>query len=121
MAWCGGCEWNLPVYEPARRRPELGWRWVDRSTHPAAYRLTGRQFAALGGGEGDRPGWGLPRLTLATAGVLFLLALLAVLVAGGYLTVGYWPQPLAFTLMTLTDITRPGPRVVRSGGGIVAL
>ncbi len=95
-AWCSACEWNLPVYEPNRRRPEIGWRWLDRSTHRAAYRLTRRQFVALNGKEIARTGPGAASITMVAVGVAFVVAILAALLGGGYLAVTQWPHPIAF-------------------------
>ena len=30
VPWCPDCQWGLDRYEPDRRKPEFGWRWVDR-------------------------------------------------------------------------------------------
>jgi heat shock protein HtpX len=95
-AWCAACEWNLLAYEAKRRRPELGWGWVDRLTHRVAYRLSRRQFPALSGAVVSRPGWGAARLTLTAGGLLFLVAIAGALFGGASLAVAHWPYPLAF-------------------------
>jgi hypothetical protein len=78
-AWCPSCEWNLDHFEPARRRPELGWRWADRATHRVAWRLTAGQFARLAGGPLARRGAGPARVVTLTVAVLLVFV---VLVAG---------------------------------------
>ena len=77
--WCPSCEWNLDHFEPARRRPELGWRWADRATHRVAWRLTAGQFTRLADGPLQRRGLSAARAVTLTVAVLLLLfvALLA--------------------------------------------
>jgi hypothetical protein len=72
--WCSTCEWNLDRYEPHRRAPELGWRWLDRHTHRAAFRANARTFTALVGGPVGHPGWSWARVVLLIAAVLLLTA-----------------------------------------------
>jgi heat shock protein HtpX len=103
--WCPACEWNLSAYEPRRRPPEFGWRWVDRRSHAIAYRLSSRQFTALAGRTVDRPGWGLARLSLAVAGTLFLLGIVACFAAGVYLTIAYWFGPLTIVGLLMVVFT----------------
>src|SRR5690349_22625819 len=80
VEWCPSCEWNLDHFEPARRGPELGWRWADRATHRVAWRLTARQFTKLAGGPLERGGVSAARVLTLTVAVLLLL-FVALLVA----------------------------------------
>jgi Zn-dependent protease with chaperone function len=90
--WCPDCEWGLDRYEPARRRPEMGWRWADRLLFRAAYRLTDRQYSALLGRAIGRGGWGPARWGLLVAAVVLLAAVLACLGAGVYLIADHFPS-----------------------------
>src|SRR5690349_815927 len=74
--WCPACEWGLDRYEPDRRRPEVGWRWVDRRLFRGAYRLTDRQYAALLGRPVGRGGRGGARVLLIAAAVVLAAAVL---------------------------------------------
>lgn len=47
VPWCPRCEWNLGCFEPERRHPELGWRWLDRVLFNVAYRLSRELYQAL--------------------------------------------------------------------------
>jgi hypothetical protein len=90
--WCPACEWNLDRYEPNRRAPEFGWRWLDRITHRIAYRLTARQYRVLVGRHVDRPGWSVAKVCLLIAAVLLLALVGGLLVLGGYLIVDGFPS-----------------------------
>src|SRR6184192_2228243 len=91
LPWCSSCEWNLERYEPERRRPELGWPLVDRTTHRLAYRLAQRQFTALAGRPVGRPGWSVARIVLLFAAVVLLAGTLACLAFGIYLIAYHFP------------------------------
>ncbi len=91
LPWCSSCEWNLERYEPERRRPELGWPLVDRTTHRLAYRLAQRQFTALAGRPVGRPGWSAARIVLLFAAVVLLAGTLACLAFGIYLIAYHFP------------------------------
>ncbi|WP_326563288.1 M48 family metalloprotease [Micromonospora sp. NBC_01796] len=91
--WCPACEWNLDLFEPARRTPELGWRWADRRIHRIAYRLTGRQFAELVGRSLDRPRISAARIVTVTASVLLLVGIVALAVLGVWLVTYSFPAP----------------------------
>jgi heat shock protein HtpX len=90
--WCPECEWGLDRYEPDRRRPEFGWRWVDRRLFRAAYRLTDRQYSALLGRPVGKGGWGPARVGLAAAAVVLVAAVLATFGAGVYLIAHGFPS-----------------------------
>jgi heat shock protein HtpX len=90
--WCPGCDWGLDRYEPARRKPEVGWRWADRLLFRAAYRLTDRQYSALLGRPVGRGGWGPARWGLLAAAVVLFAAVLACLGAGVYLIAYHFPS-----------------------------
>jgi Zn-dependent protease with chaperone function len=91
--WCGACAWHLELYEPERRRAELGWRWVDRATYRLAYRLTRSQFAALRGRLVERPGWSPARFTMLAAALAVLAAIAACLYFGVVLIAYHFPSP----------------------------
>jgi len=90
--WCPECEWGLDRYEPDRRRPEMGWRWVDRRLFRAAYRLTDRQYAALLGRPVGRGGWGGARVVLVLAAVVLAAAVSVMLGYGVYLIAYHFPS-----------------------------
>lgn len=110
-AWCPRCEWNLDRYEPDRRRPEFGWRWVDRRTHALAYRLTRRQFAELSEGRLDPSRTSPARLVLVTSSVLLFAGVLLLAAAGAWLLATYpllSPAPIvAVALIGLAVALRP--------------
>ncbi|GAB3942099.1 hypothetical protein GCM10027614_28570 [Micromonospora vulcania] len=87
--WCPGCEWNLDAYDPARRRREFGWSWVDRWTYRLAFRETGRQFARLVGRPVDGSGAGAAAVLVTVASLLLLAAVLALAVTGVWLIVAF--------------------------------
>jgi heat shock protein HtpX len=91
--WCPACEWNLDRYEPARHRPEFGWRWIDRRTHRLAYRLTGQQFTELGKRTLDRRRASAARVVTVTASVLLLATIAAVATVGAWLVTYHFPAP----------------------------
>jgi heat shock protein HtpX len=90
--WCPKCEWGLDRYEPDRRRPEFGWRWVDRRLFRTAYRLTDRQYSALLGRPVGKGGWGPARVGLVAAAVVLVAAVLAMFGAGVYLIAHGFPS-----------------------------
>jgi heat shock protein HtpX len=90
--WCPNCEWNLGCYEPARRRSEFGWRWLDRWTHRVAYRLTHRQFADLSHRTLDRPRVSVARVVTVTASVLLLAGVAALAALGVWLVLYDFPK-----------------------------
>jgi len=90
--WCPACEWGLDRYEPDRRRPEMGWRWVDRRLFRSAYRLTDRQYAALLGRPVGGGGWGGARVVLVVAAVVLSAAVLGLLGYGVYLIAYHFPS-----------------------------
>jgi Zn-dependent protease with chaperone function len=90
--WCSECEWNLDRYEPDRHKPEFGWRWLDRTTHQLAYRLTARQYRLLAGRHVERPGWTLAKICLLVAAVLLLATVGGILILGSYLIVDGFPS-----------------------------
>jgi Zn-dependent protease with chaperone function len=87
--WCPRCEWNLDRYEPDRRRPEFGWRWIDRRTHRVAYRLTRQQFTELAERTLDRPPLTLARIATVTASILLLAGVAALALTGTWLVFAY--------------------------------
>ncbi|MET0495000.1 MAG: M48 family metalloprotease [Actinoplanes sp.] len=95
-SWCPSCEWNLNLFEPQRRRPEIGWRWADRATHRIAWRLTTGQFAALVGGPIERRRWSPARAVTMTVAVLLLAFVAACAVAGVWLILYDFPR---FTIL----------------------
>jgi heat shock protein HtpX len=108
--WCPRCEWNLDCYEPARRRPEFGWRWFDRWTHRAAYRLTRRQFADLSLRALDRPAAGIARIVTVTASVLLLAGVAVLAAAGVWLILNDFPHitiPFGIAALGLAFALRP--------------
>jgi Zn-dependent protease with chaperone function len=108
--WCPSCEWNLAHFEPARRRPELGWRWVDRATHRVAWRLTAAQFADLADGPLRRRAWTTARVATMAVAVCLLLFVAAVAVLGVWL-IGYHFPSFAIlpgvVLLTVAVALRP--------------
>lgn len=90
--WCPACEWGLDRYEPDRRKPESGWRWVDRRLFRSAYRLTDRQYSALLGRPLGRGGWGGARIILVLAAVVLSAAVLGMLGYGVYLIAYHFPS-----------------------------
>ncbi|WP_173064818.1 M48 family metalloprotease [Phytohabitans houttuyneae] len=110
VPWCPSCEWNLDLYEPDRRRPEFGWRWIDRRTHRLATRLTRGQFTRLLAGGPDRSGGGFARVATVAASVV-LLAFVAFLAAFGvWLVVHDFPTltiPFGLAAIGLAFMLRP--------------
>jgi heat shock protein HtpX len=94
--WCPSCEWNLDHFEPARRPPELGWRWVDRATHRVAWRLTAGQFTKLADGPLARRGVSPARAVTLTVAVLLLLFVALLAGAGCWLILYDFPR---FTIL----------------------
>ena len=92
VPWCPECEWGLDRYEPDRRRPEFGWRWVDRRLFRLAYRLTDRQYSTLLGRPVGRGGGGPARVVLTAAAVALVVAVLALLGLGVYLVAHDFPS-----------------------------
>ncbi|GAB2963777.1 hypothetical protein GCM10027280_60840 [Micromonospora polyrhachis] len=92
IPWCPRCEWNLDRYDPNRRSPEFGWRWIDRRTHQLAYRLTRRQFTELAERSLDRPRLNLARITTVTFSLLLLAGVVALAVGGGWLATYRFPS-----------------------------
>ncbi|GAA2490539.1 M48 family metalloprotease [Winogradskya humida] len=90
--WCPACEWNLGRFEPDRRRPELGWLWVDRATHRTAWRLTEREFAALVQRPLDARKWTAPRVLIMVVAVVLLLFVAALAVCGIWLITYDFPK-----------------------------
>ncbi len=79
--WCPACEWNLDHFEK-ERRPEFGWRWVDRRLFRTAYWLTERQYAELR--DAPTPARAAMAARIATVAVsVVLLALVAALFLTG--------------------------------------
>ncbi|MEU8423128.1 M48 family metallopeptidase [Micromonospora sp. NPDC048835] len=89
MPWCPVCEWNLDVYDPARRQREFGWSWVDRWTYRLAFRATRRQFTQLVGRPLGTNGSGAARMLTAAASLLLIAAVLVLAVVGGWLIVAF--------------------------------
>ncbi|MFG1870587.1 M48 family metalloprotease [Micromonospora arborensis] len=89
MPWCPGCEWNLDAYDPARRRREFGWRWVDRWTYRTAFRATRRQFTQLVGRPLGTNGSGTARTLTAAASLTLVAAVLAIGGVGVWLVVAF--------------------------------
>jgi Zn-dependent protease with chaperone function len=85
VPWCERCEWNLAAFDPARMRTPFGWRWTDRLMHRLAFRLNGRQFAALSGRAVGRPGWDLSRTAVVALSLLLVLVIVALLGLGLWL------------------------------------
>jgi heat shock protein HtpX len=92
VPWCPACEWGLDRYEPDRRRPEFGWRWVDRRLFRLAYRLTDRQYSALLGRPVGGGGWGPARVALSVAAVTLVVGVVALLGLGVYLIAHQFPS-----------------------------
>jgi heat shock protein HtpX len=84
VPWCAVCEWNLIAYDPDRREPETGVRWLDRRLHRLACRLNAAQFARLAGAEVTLPGWNGSRIVLVVAGVVFAPMIVASFATGVY-------------------------------------
>ncbi|BCY05737.1 M48 family metallopeptidase [Actinoplanes sp. L3-i22] len=83
--WCPDCEWNLDRFEAQNRRPEIGWRWVDRRLFRAAYWLTERQHAELTGEPVAARSASAARIVTVAVSVLLLAAVAALLVTGIWL------------------------------------
>lgn len=108
--WCPSCEWNLDLYEPDRRRPEFGWRWVDRRTHRLAYRLTRGQFDGLVGRGPGRAGVGFSRVAIVVASVLLLVGVVLLAAFGVWLIVHDFPTltiPFGLAALGLAVVLRP--------------
>ncbi|MEV4759335.1 M48 family metalloprotease [Micromonospora sp. NPDC049559] len=108
--WCPHCEWNLDRYEPARRPPEFGWRWIDRRTHRLAYRLTRDQFDALVADGIDRRGPALARVVTIGASLLLLVGVVLVAAFGVWLVVHDFPSltiPFGLAALGLAVVLRP--------------
>jgi Zn-dependent protease with chaperone function len=89
--WCAACEWGLDRYEPRRRKPEAGWRWLDRALFRRAYRLTTKQYAALSGRPVDRRAWGTARFCLLAAALILFASVAGLLALGAYLIGNRFP------------------------------
>ncbi|WP_232072280.1 M48 family metallopeptidase [Phytohabitans flavus] len=108
--WCPSCEWQLDLYEPARRRPEFGWRWIDRRTHRLAYRLSRSQFDTLVADRLDRRGPGLARVVTIGISVLLLVLVALLAVFGVWLVVHDFPSltiPFGLAALGLAATLRP--------------
>jgi heat shock protein HtpX len=108
--WCPSCEWNLDLFEPDRRRPELGWKWADRATHRVAWRLTAGQFTQLAGGPLRRRGSTAARVVTLTVGVLLLLFVALLAGSGVWLILYDFPQLTILpgvVLLVLAGALRP--------------
>lgn len=108
--WCPRCEWDLDRYEPDRRRPEFGWRWIDRRTHALAYRLTRRQFTELTERTLRRRGLTAARIVTTVASVLLLLGVLLLAAVGAWLTTYGFPSlnlVVGVALIGMAVVLRP--------------
>ncbi|GLW31461.1 hypothetical protein Areg01_44010 [Actinoplanes regularis] len=85
VPWCPACEWNLDLFDPESRGPELGWRWVDRRLFRTAYWLTQRQFAELKGKPLADRAPSAARIATVAVSALLLAAVGALLVTGIWL------------------------------------
>jgi heat shock protein HtpX len=85
--WCPACEWGLDTFEPKRRRPELSWRWVDRMTFRAAYRMNAGQFEALRGGPLTPPSLSVADAFVTTISLTMLLFVVGLAALGVYVAV----------------------------------
>ncbi|MER7169427.1 M48 family metallopeptidase [Micromonospora sp. NPDC000207] len=98
LPWCAACEWNLDAFDPAVRRPEFGWSWVDRRTYRLARGLTGRQYATLVDRELDAAGFGPAGWVTAVASLLLTVGVLALGGTGVWLLFAYPFPNLAILL-----------------------
>lgn len=108
--WCPSCEWNLDLYEPDRRRPEFGWKWIDRRTHRLASRLTRGQFARLVAGGPDRIGGGVSRAVTVAASVVLLALVVLLAVFGVWLVLHDFPTltiPFGLAALGVAVVLRP--------------
>lgn len=91
-AWCARCEWNLDLYDPRRIAPTVGWGWLDRRLFRLAFGLNRQQFALLSGRAVDRPAGGGARVVIAVASLVLAVAIVGLLVAGGWLVAFDFPS-----------------------------
>lgn len=106
--WCPACEWNLDYFE--ERRPEFGWRWVDRRLFRIAYRLTERQYAELRDAPSLAHAARSARIATVAASVLLLAAVAALLVLGLWLLVYDFFTPvnlIGALLVLIAVVLRP--------------
>jgi Zn-dependent protease with chaperone function len=108
--WCPACEWNLDLFEPERRRPELGWRWVDRRLFRTAYWLSDRQFVELKGTPLSGRAPSAARIATVAVSVLLLAAVAALLVTGIWLLTYHFFTPvnlIGALLVLIAVVLRP--------------
>jgi heat shock protein HtpX len=93
--WCPGCEWNLDRFEPDRRRPEFGWKLVDRRSHWLAYRMATRELNRLVGRPSlERQRWSVAGVTMSAAATLLFLVTLGILALGVWVSMYDFPSVL---------------------------
>jgi heat shock protein HtpX len=80
--WCARCGWNLDLFEPDRRAPEIGWNWVDRLTFRTAYRLNAVEFADLSGRGAEPVGFSPLKALIAAISVGLLLVVVGIAALG---------------------------------------
>ncbi|MFI1990135.1 M48 family metallopeptidase [Actinoplanes sp. NPDC020271] len=107
--WCPACEWNLDHFEK-ERRPEIGWRWVDRRLFRTAYWLTERQFAELRDAPSLARAATAARIATTAVSVVLLALVAALFVAGVVLLVHDFFTPINLIgalLVLIAVVLRP--------------
>ncbi|WP_436523673.1 M48 family metalloprotease [Actinoplanes sp. HUAS TT8] len=107
--WCPACEWNLDHFEK-ERRPEFGWRWVDRRLFRTAYWLTERQYTELRDAPSPARAARSARIATIALSVVLLAMVAAILVAGVWLLTYEFFSPvnlIGALLILIAVVLRP--------------